>query len=238
MNGEQRMDRFAWSPNEISRAGQEHLDPAHVDIYDRKSATDPGPDVELLRQLGLDDSSVLVDLGAGTGTFAIAAAPWCARVVAVDVSEPMLARLREKAAETGIDNLQTVNAGFLGYQHGGEPPDVVYTRNALHHLPDFWKAIALRRIHEMLVPDGVLRLHDLVYSFEPDETEAFVEQWLTGKPARPEDGYTREDLETHIREEFSTFSWLLEPMLERVGFEIRDAEYRGGTYAAYTCLKR
>jgi hypothetical protein len=53
-----------------------------------------------------------------------------------------------------------------------------------------------------------------------------------------EEGYTREDLETHIREEFSTFSWLLEPMLERVGFEIRDVELRGGTYSAYTCVKR
>jgi hypothetical protein len=90
----------------------------------------------------------------------------------------------------------------------------------------------------MLKPGGIFLMHDLVYSFEPEETEEVFATWLTGKPERPEDGYTREDLETHIRTEYSTFSWLFEPMLERVGFEIQSAEHRGGAYAAYTCVKR
>jgi hypothetical protein len=34
--------------------------------------------------------------------------------------------------------------------------------------------------------------------------------------------WTREQLADHVREEHSTFTWLLEPMLERAGFEIRD----------------
>lgn len=233
------MDRFAWTPAEVSRAGDEHLDSELVRIYDQKSATDPSEDIETLRSLGIDDTSVLVDLGAGTGTFALAIAPYCGRVVAVDVAQPMLSAMRQKIGETGADNIEVVNAGFLGYEHRGDPPDFVYTRNALHHLPDFWKAIALRRIHDMLPPGGVLRMHDLVYSFDPGEAETVFEQWLVGKPERPEQGYTRHDLETHIREEFSTFSWLLEPMLQRVGFEIRDVQHRAArTYSAYTCVKR
>jgi hypothetical protein len=38
-----------------------------------------------------------------------------------------------------------------------------------------------------------------------------------------------------MREEHSTFTWLLEATLERTGFDIRDAEYRAGAYAAYVC---
>lgn len=228
-----------WWPDELAHAGDEHLDPEYVAIYDRKSATDPTEDIDLLRGLGMDETSIVVDLGAGTGTFALAAAPFCRRVVAVDVAPAMLATLREKAERSGVTNLEVAHAGFLTYEHHGEPADIVYSRNALHHLSDFWKALALERIAALLRPGGVLRLHDLVFSCEPHEAGAVVESWLSGAKQRPEDGWTRSELETHVREEYSTFSWLLEPMIERAGFEIREASYRPTrTYAAYTCVKR
>ena len=51
-------------------------------------------------------------------------------------------------------------------------------------------------------------------------------------------GWTRHELEVHIREEFSTFSWLLEPMLEKAGFAIQSVEHAPArVYSAYTCLK-
>jgi SAM-dependent methyltransferase len=149
----------------------------------------------------------------------------------------MLAALQRKIDTAGMKNIESVHAGFLSYEHQGDAPDFIYSRNALHHLPDFWKVFALRRIYALLKPGGTFRLHDLVYAFEPGEAEAVFDCWLTGKPERPEDGYTREDLEVHIRTEHSTFSWLFEPMLKRVGFEICEADYRGRTYAAYTLVK-
>jgi ubiquinone/menaquinone biosynthesis C-methylase UbiE len=79
----------------------------------------------------------------------------------------MLQLLRERAAAAGVANLECVQAGFLSYQHAGPPADAVYTRNALHQLPDFWKALALDRIGRMLRPGGVLRLRDLIYDFQP-----------------------------------------------------------------------
>lgn len=227
-----------WFPDEVAHAGSEHLDPGYVPGYDRKAGTDPTEDVGLLRDLGLNERHTLVDLGAGTGTFALAAAPFCGRVIAVDVSPVMLARLEQKAGEQGIANIECVLAGFLSYEHRGDPADVVYSRNALHHLPDFWKAIALRRIAGFLKPGGIFRLHDLVYSFDPDAAERVFEAWFEGAASNPEDGWTREELETHVREEFSTFSWLLEPMLERVGFELQHVAYSpAGVYSAYTCIR-
>jgi hypothetical protein len=41
----------------------------------------------------------------------------------------------------------------------------------------------------------------------------------------------------HIRTEFSTYRWLLEPMLAATGFEIVTADFAGRLYGAYTCVK-
>jgi SAM-dependent methyltransferase len=233
------MQRPGWYPDELAYAGDEHLDPEYVTTYDRKAGTDPTEDLAALRALGLGGTSVVVDLGAGTGTFALAVAPLCRRVVAVDVSTTMLAALSAKVEQLGLTNVEVVHAGLLSYEHQGAPADFLYSRNVLHHLPDFWKALALKRAADILVPGGVLRLHDLVFSFDPHESERAIEDWLAGASERPEDGWTRPELETHIREEYSTFSWLLAPMIERAGFDIREVSSRpSGIYAAYTCVRR
>jgi ubiquinone/menaquinone biosynthesis C-methylase UbiE len=226
-----------WFMHELAHAGREHLDPTYVPAYDQKAGTDPREDLALLQELGMNQSHTLVDLGAGTGTFALAAAGLCRRVVAVDVSREMLAVLREKLQSSAIANVEVVQGGFLSYVHHGEPADFVYSRHALHHLPDFWKAIALVRIAAILKPGGVLFLRDLVYSFAPDEAEAAIESWLAGASPDVRSGWTRAELETHLREEHSTFNWLLESMIERAGFTIRDAQHHGSIYAAYTCIK-
>ncbi len=228
-----------WWLDEGLHAGEEHLDPDYVATYDRKAGTDPSEDVDLLRSLGLDSDSTIVDFGAGTGTFALAIAPYCGRVVAVDVSPSMLKSLQANARRAGHDNIEVVQAGLLSYEHVGEPAGFVYSRNALHHLPDFWKALALRRMAAILRPGGVLRLHDLIFSCDVDEVESVVEEWLAGAAPSPDIGWTRTELATHLTTEFSTFSWLLEPMLARTGFEIQDVSSRPRRpYAAYTCVKR
>src|SRR5262249_37662335 len=142
--------------DENALAGPEHLDAAYVAGYDTKAATDPAADLEDLRSRGLGAESTLVDLGAGTGAFAAAAAAVCKRVGAVDLSPALLAAIRAR----GISNLECVEGGFLTYEHSGPPADVVYTRHALHHLPDVWKAVALVRIAGLLVDGGILRLRD------------------------------------------------------------------------------
>ena len=61
---------------------------------------------------------------------------------------------------------------------------------------------------------------------------------LASGAERPEDGWTRAELEQHLREEHSTFNWLLEPMLERAGFQISEAGYGSRRiYAEYLCVK-
>jgi ubiquinone/menaquinone biosynthesis C-methylase UbiE len=226
-----------WWLSEAAHAGQEHLQPSYVSGYERKAGFDPSDDLAVLRRHGFGSDSILIDLGAGTGVFAIAAARWCRRVIAVDVSPAMTAVLRARVDELGIDNLTVVESGFLSYQHRGEPPGFVFTRNALHQLPDFWKAIALERIRLLLPPGGVLRLRDLVYDFEPAESDQNIEAWLSGAVRDSSTGWTAEELAEHVRNEFSTYSWVLEIMLERTGFSVLERDFRKNVYGAYTCKR-
>jgi ubiquinone/menaquinone biosynthesis C-methylase UbiE len=229
----------SWMIDELAHAGPEHLDPAFVAGYDRKQGyPDPAEDLAAFAARGLDEGSAVVDLGAGAGQFALAAARRFGHVTAVDVSPAMLTALRERSAAAGLANLVCVRAGFLSYQHPGPPADGVYTRNALHQLPDFWKALALDRIARVLRPGGVLRLRDLIYDFAPGDAEGIFLDWFEHAAADPADGYTGEDYAEHIRTEFSTFRWLLEPMLDAAGFEIVAVEFERQLYGAYTCVKR
>jgi SAM-dependent methyltransferase len=139
-----------WTLDEGAHVGPEHLDPEYVAAYDKKSGVDPVDDLVVLERHGLDRTSIVVDLGAGTGTFTLAVAPHCRRVIAVDVSLAMLNFMSDRISKAALGNVEFVKAGYLSYQHAGMPADIVYTRNALHHVPDFWKAIALSRIAEML----------------------------------------------------------------------------------------
>ncbi len=55
-----------------------------------------------------------------------------------------------------------------------ESPHSSRARNALHHLPDSWKGIALARMASLLAAGGILRLRDLAFSFQPADAEAGV----------------------------------------------------------------
>src|SRR6516164_7166412 len=62
----------------------------------------------LLAHLGLAGGESVLEIGCGTGAVTIplaAAVGASGRVVAVDISEPMLGVARQRAAERGLDNV-------------------------------------------------------------------------------------------------------------------------------------
>jgi len=223
-----------WLIDESSFAGRENLDTAHVERYDSKEDADAGSEVALLERAGLAKDSLVIEFGPGTGQFTVEVARACGRIIAVDVSTPMLARLASKIEELGLRNVELIHAGFLTYRHLGEPADFIYSRLALHHLPDFWKALALSQLRLMLREGGVMRLCDVVYNFDPGEAEERIEAWCASGGETVEAEWSRAELEEHVRDEHSTFTWLLEPMIERCGFQIVTAEHsEDGIFAGY-----
>lgn len=222
-----------WKLDEVESAGRENLDPVHVSRYDDKEDSGAPGEVALLRQWGLGPDSIVVDLGAGTGQFTIEAARHCARVIAVDVSPVMLDRLRSKVSAEALDNVDIVQAGFLSYEHEGPPADIVHSRWALHHIPDFWKVQALARARRALRADGLLHLSDIVYSFEPSQADQYLRAWCDSLPVDAPDGeWRRADIEEHVRDEHSTYNWLLESMIEKTGFTIERSAYSDDKFFA------
>ena len=70
-----------WVLDEMTSIGRENLDRVHVSRYDEKEDADATAEVGVLRSAGFDGGSVVVDLGAGTGQFALAAAAVCQWVI-------------------------------------------------------------------------------------------------------------------------------------------------------------
>jgi predicted RNA methylase len=95
---------YNWLLDELASAGRENRDVHHASQYDAKEDASALEELTLLKQLGLNGQSEIVDMGPGTGQFALAAASECARVVAVDVSPVMLAVLKTKVGVSGLGN--------------------------------------------------------------------------------------------------------------------------------------
>ena len=155
--------------DEFRHFGVDFSNQEEVRAYDSKQGTTIEKESQLVTGLGIQPEQSLMEFGCGTGCFAIAAAQNCRSVRAVDVSKAMLEYTSNRAEELGLRNLVTCHAGFLSYQHTGEPVDWIVTKYTLHHLPDAWKLVALININDCLAPDGSLFLRDVVFSFPPSE---------------------------------------------------------------------
>ncbi|MGB3295593.1 MAG: methyltransferase domain-containing protein [Phormidesmis sp.] len=227
----------AWLFDEFKMVGVDFEDLAQVEAYDRnQTASTLEKEQALVARLGIAPGQTVIDLGAGTGTFAIQAARAGASVHAVDVSQVMLTYAQSKAQKVGAGNIEFHRAGFLTYEHQGALADVVVTKNALHILPDFWKTVAFLRIAALLKPMGKFYLRDVIFSFPPAAYETAIDEWIKQVAKPPGQGWTVQDFEMHVREEHSTFSWIVEAMLGRSGFEIVESD-RSSTYAEYLCAK-
>ncbi len=222
----------AWFYDEMRQTGIDFTDPAEVERYDDRQGVMDEEYRKILDELLVRRGTALTEIGTGTGWLAIAAARRGAHVDAADISETMLAQARKNAARAHAGDIRFHHAGFLTFEPMA-PGDVVVSSFALHHLSDFWKQAALLRVFKMLRPGGQLFVRDVVFSFAPANTEYAVERWIDEMMAQGS-GWSREDFETHVREEHSTYSWVMRGLLERAGFKVRERCW-APTYADYFC---
>jgi len=227
-----------WQYDELKQVGIDYTEQSEVQVYDTQMQRlrDIKKEVEdFMKSTGLTYDRTVLEIGTGTGELAIEIARYCTKVFAADVSPTMLKFARQKARDRDVSNIEFHDGGFLTYTHAGEPLDVIVSQLALHHLPDFWKLIALKRIYAMLKNGGKFYLRDVVYSFEGNHHE-FFESWINGvKEAAGE--RMAKDLATSIKEEYYTFDWIMEELLQRAGFIIEKAEHKDGFMAVYLCSK-
>ena len=222
-----REDLPVWLFDETSQIGVDYTDADIVADYDKQHERFRDFEKEareIATGLGLTRESTLLDMGCGTGGLSIFLARICKQVYAVDVSGAMIALLRRKTEKLGLKNVSPLQSGFLTYEHQGEELDGIVANICLHHLPDFWKQIALCRLYDLLRPGGRLFLGDVIFDFDPRQYRETIEDWLASmkKSAGPR---MAEETVVHVRDEFSTWEWVMEGLIERAGFRI-DRDFR------------
>lgn len=228
-----------WQYNDMKQVGTDYNDIKQIQVYDTQmeKVRDIRKENErIIKTLDLTSNKTLIEFGTGTGNFAIAAAKYCKKVFAVDVSPRMLEFAQKKADRNGIFNIEYHNAGFLTYEHTGEPVDAVVSQLALHHLPDFWKLIALERVFGVLKRGGKFFLKDIVYSFDINSHVTYFNN-LIDSIRKKGTSQLSDDMELTIREEYTTFDWIMEGLLEKAGFSIEEKQYLEGFMAVYFCSK-
>ena len=228
-----------WIYDEFGHAGVNYSEKDNAEIYDdqMESFRDYENEAKIfIEKTGISDPKNLtvIDIGCGTGVFSIHAAKYFKKIHAVDVSGKMLEIAKYKAKINEIDNIEFCNSGFLQFQQNAKA-DVVYSKWALHHLPDYWKQSALLNMNKMLKPGGILFLSDVVFKFDPDfekSTDAFLDELSKDFS---EDFV--EETKVHIRDEYSTFDWILQGLIERAGFKIEKIITADILASEYFCRK-
>ena len=114
-----------------------------------------------LASLGPEDR--VLDIGAGTGLLALAAAPHVCRVSALDISPAMCRRLSAKAAELPQANLEVFVASATALPLPDAAADVVLSNYCFHHVSDAGKRRALEEISRVLRPGGRLVFGDMMF---------------------------------------------------------------------------
>jgi ubiquinone/menaquinone biosynthesis C-methylase UbiE len=131
-----------------------------------------GEDLDHLQAWGAARRGARVlDVATGGGHTALAFAGIARRVVAFDLTEPMLGAARANVQGRGAANVEFVagDAGTLPFRDGSF--DVVTCRTAAHHFPDV--AGAVRQIHRVLRPGGSLLLQDIL-GHDDAQANAFI----------------------------------------------------------------
>lgn len=227
-----------WYYDEFKQVGVDYTDLEEVRAYDLRMQKLRDIESEFNSIQGLiniKDTDLLLEIGTGTGELALKFSAHCRKVVAIDVSKKMINFAKTKAEGQKKTNIEFYNAGFLTYENYDEPYDVIVTQLALHHLPDYWKMIALRRIYGMLKEGGKFYLRDVVFPSLILDYDSYFNKIVNDLRKSAGDKLA-EETEIHIREEFSTLDWIMEGLLKNAGFCIESVKY-DGFIAGYLCKK-
>ncbi len=98
------------------------------------------------------DMNVL-ELGCGTGSTAIAHAPYVKYIRAIDISSKMIEIARRKADAANVDNVTFERSTIDELDMPGQSLDAALGLSILHLLED--KEAVIARVHDMLKPGGV-----------------------------------------------------------------------------------
>ncbi|MCB2182781.1 MAG: class I SAM-dependent methyltransferase [Desulfobulbaceae bacterium] len=226
-----------WQYDELQQTGVDYTTFEEVQRYDSRMQKLRNIKAEinsLIEFVSPTKESRILEIGTGTGDFAIALSQLSRHVLAVDASRVMLEYAGRKAIEKEAGNIEFCHSGFLTFDESQGPFDIIFSQLALHHLPDFWKSIALKKINNALKPGGKFFLKDVIYPAGIVDFESFFESIIKGVKNTSSAELAKEYI-IHIREEFSTLDWIMEALLKKAGFSILEINVENEIIYNYLC---
>jgi len=119
-------------------------------VYDQVREGNPEMVTQLLEEVSLTDTSLVLDIGCGTGNNTILLASSIpSRVAGLDISFGMLQKAWEKKNQIPLVQAPADNIPFAA-----DSFDFIYMTEVLHHLPDI--PMTFQEIHRILKTSGLL----------------------------------------------------------------------------------
>ena len=120
----------------------------------------------------------VLECACGTGAISAAIAPACARLVATDYSDGMLAQARKKLAKRS--NVTVEQADITALPYADDSFDVAVAGNVIHLLPD--PEQALRELARVVRPGGTIILPTYIEGSSHFGVWGVVLAWGRGLP--------------------------------------------------------
>ena len=111
----------------------------------------------------------VLDVGCGTGQFAVAIAPLVAHAAGADLTPAMLDKARAWQAKAGVVNVDWLQADSTDLPVADGAFDIVTSRSMLHHAAD--PAATLAEMRRVCAPGGRIAVLDLTPA--PEKSPAF-----------------------------------------------------------------
>ncbi len=197
---------------------------AQAEAYVSSAVHARGPDLAALDALlAAQPGGRVLDLGTGGGHAALTAARHAAEVVALDLSEAMLAAAGAEAARRGLDNLRFQQGSVEALPFPAASFDWVISRYSAHHWPRLEPALAEAR--RVLRPGGRAVFMDIVAPDAP-----LLDTWLQGLELLRDPGHVRNRSRGEWRQALAAAGFTVDQALEhRVELEFAAWVARIGT---------
>jgi tRNA (cmo5U34)-methyltransferase len=164
------MTQWHWDPETYLKNMLAEV-PTYPELQDRTAAATEGLDVQDMLELGI---------GTGETAGRVREVHPSGRLVAIDSSPEMLERARTSLSETDL------RVARLEEPLPAGPFDLVYSALAVHHLDGAGKRDLFRRVAEVLRPEGVFVLADVVVPEDPADVVTPID-WVMDLPDRADD---------------------------------------------------
>ena len=148
----------------------------YFDKLVRATTREPTFRSRLLERISVPPGASVLDLGAGTGTFAIQLRRRHpdARIVGIDPDPEILAIARRKAAGSDVEvEFREAFGDELPFDDGSF--DLVVSTLVFHHLKPDVKRAALKEVRRVLKPDGRLYVGDFGNPADPLQTALLLQ---------------------------------------------------------------